>query len=129
MIQISKRQPGTARRRPRPGRRSASPGPSRFVTIATRLSAGLDEIVTVPIGERTLEAILESGNQLTIRHWQWALQAAGRTLALLSDKLSNGQGSDVEILFDARIPEQGSHAAFDSQRNSMEFTALQNLSH
>ncbi len=94
-----------------------------------RLSRWLDEIVSIPIGRQTLEAILDSGNQLTIRHSEWALQASGRTLAPVSDKLINGRGTDVEILFDARIPEQGSHAVFDAQRKAIEFTAVQNLFH
>jgi hypothetical protein len=94
-----------------------------------RISRWLDDIVSIPIGEQTVDAILESGNQLTIRHSEWALQASGRTLAPVSDKLTNGEGMDVEILFDARIPEQGSHLVFDSEHNSIEFTALQNLFH
>lgn len=94
-----------------------------------RMSRWLDEIVRVPIGRQTLEAIFESGNQLTIRHSDWALQASGRTLAPVSDRLTNGRGTDVEILFDARIPERGSHFVFDSKSNSIEFTAIQNLFH
>lgn len=94
-----------------------------------RISRWLDEIRAVPIGKQTVEAILESGNQVTIRHSEWALQASGRTLAPVSENLTNGRGMDVEILFDARIPEQGSHLVFDSEHNSIEFTALQNLFH
>jgi hypothetical protein len=94
-----------------------------------RISRWLDEIVRIPIGRQTLEAILESGNQLTIRHSEWALLASGRTLAPVSDKLTNGVGADIEILFDARIPEQGSHYVFDADSNAIEFTAVQNLFH
>jgi Effector protein len=94
-----------------------------------RLSRWLDEIDRIPVGRMTLEAILESGNQLTIRHSVWALQASGRTLAPVSDKLTNGQGADIEILFDARIPEEGSHFVFDAKSNAIEFTAVQNLFH
>ncbi|MGD2073997.1 MAG: M91 family zinc metallopeptidase [Gammaproteobacteria bacterium] len=94
-----------------------------------RITGWLDEIVRVPIGKETVEAILESGNELTIRHSEWALQASGRTLAPVSDKLTNGQGTDAEILFDARIPDQGSHRVFDAERNGIEFTAAQNLFH
>ena len=94
-----------------------------------RISAWLDRIFNVPHGRETLEAILNSGNQLTIRHSAWALQASGRTLAPLSDSLTNGRGADVEILFDARIPEQGSHWVFDSDHQRIEFTAVQNLFH
>lgn len=94
-----------------------------------RFSRWLDEILQIPIGRQTLQAIFASGNQLTIRHSEWALQASGRTLAPVSDRLTNGRGMDVEILFDARIPEQGSHFVFDSESNSIEFTAVQNLFH
>jgi len=94
-----------------------------------RISRWIDEIVKVPIGWQTLQAILESGNQLTIRHSEWALQASGRTLAPVSDKLTNGKGADIEIMFDVRIPEQGSHCVFDAQRNAIQFTAVQNLFH
>ena len=95
----------------------------------TRMSGWLDEIASIPIGRATLQAILDSGNRLTIRHSEWALQASGRTLAPVSDNLTNGRGADVEILFDARIPEQGSHAVFDADRHAIEFTAVQNLFH
>ena len=40
-----------------------------------RLSEWLDEIAKIPYGRQTLEAILESGNELTIRHSEWALHA------------------------------------------------------
>ena len=94
-----------------------------------RISRWLDEIDKVPVGRQILEAILESGNQLTIRHSEWALLASGRTLAPVSDKLTIGVGADIEILFDARIPEEGSHFVFDSKSNAIEFTAVQNLFH
>jgi hypothetical protein len=94
-----------------------------------RLSEWLDVIYRIPIGRKTLDAILESSRQLNLRHSEWALQAAGRTLAPVSSNLTNGRGADVEILFDVRIPEHGSHAVYDSERNSLEFTAVQNLFH
>lgn len=94
-----------------------------------RLSRWLDEIIKVPHGRKTLEAIFDSGNQLTIRHSSWALEASGRTVGPATDKLLNGYGEDVVILFDARIPEQGSHWVFDAQKQRIEFTAVQNLFH
>lgn len=94
-----------------------------------RVSGWLDEIVRTPIGRQTVEAILDSGNHLIIRHSQWALHASGRTMAPVSADLTNGRGEDVEILFDARIPEHGSHAVFDTAHNAIEFTAVQNLFH
>jgi len=94
-----------------------------------RISDWLDQIVTLPHGRETLYAILSSGNQLTIRHSAWALLASGRTLAPVSEDLINGRGEDILILFDARIPEQGSHCVFDAKGDPLEFTAVQNLFH
>ncbi len=94
-----------------------------------RISAWLDTIFSVPHGRETLQAILDSGNELIIRHSAWALEASGRTLAPVSANLTNGRGADVEILFDARIPEHGSHWVFDSKQRRIEFTAVQNLFH
>jgi hypothetical protein len=94
-----------------------------------RISQWLDQIASVPYGRVTLEAIFDSGNQVTIRHSEWALQASGRTLAPVSSNLTNGLGEDVVILFDVRIPDQGSHRVFDTRRRQIEFTAVQNLFH
>ena len=94
-----------------------------------RLSRWLDEIIEVPHGRATLEAIFNSGNQLVIRHSNWALEASGRTLGPATDRLSNGRGEDIVILFDARIPDQGSHWVFDAAERRIEFTAVQNLFH
>lgn len=94
-----------------------------------RVSQWLDQIASVPYGRTTLEAIFDSGNQVTIRHSEWALQASGRTLAPVSSNLTNGLGEDVVILFDVRIPDEGSHRVFDGQRRPIEFTAVQNLFH
>jgi hypothetical protein len=94
-----------------------------------RISQWLDQISRVPVGRDTLEAIQASGNQLTIRHSRAALLASGRTRAPVTDDLTNGHGADVEILFDARIPEEGSHKVFDSKHRTIEFTAAENLFH
>lgn len=94
-----------------------------------RISDWLDEISDLSYGRQTLYAILSSGNQLIIRHSPWALLASGRTLAPVSRDLINGRGEDVLILFDARIPEHGSHRVFDSRGEPLEFTAVQNLFH
>lgn len=94
-----------------------------------RLSHWLDSIAMVPYGRQTLRAIFSSGNQLIIRHSTWALIASGRTLAPLSADLTNGRGVDVLILFDVRIPEQGSHHVFDAAGKPLEFTAVENLFH
>lgn len=94
-----------------------------------RLSRWLDEIAAVSHGKATLQAILASSNQLTIRHSPWALIASGRTLAPLSEDLTNGRGEDIEILFDVRIPEHGSHRVFNRAGEPIAFTALHNLFH
>ncbi len=94
-----------------------------------RLSRWLDEIVQVPTGLDTLRTILQSGNELTIRHSTWALQPSGRTLAPVSADLTNGRGADIVILFDARIPDQGSHRVEDRHGRPLAFTAVQNLFH
>jgi len=94
-----------------------------------RLQTWLDEIVKVPIGRSALVAIANSGNQLTIRHSDSALMASGRTLAPLSRNLTNNLGEDTEILFDTRIPVEGSHWVFDAKSQKMAFTSSQNLFH
>ena len=68
-----------------------------------RLSRWLDEIIDVPHGRATLQAIFNSGNQLIIRHSNWALEVSGRTLGPATDSLSNGRGEDGVIFFNARI--------------------------
>lgn len=98
-------------------------------TQIRRLSIWLDRIYEIPHGRDTLNAILASGNQLLVRHSGWALLSAGRTLAPLSSGLTNGHGEDVTILFDTRIPENGSHWVFDRYGEKLEFTALQSLFH
>lgn len=40
-----------------------------------RMSRWLDDIIVIPIGRQTLEAIFDSGNQLIIRHSEWALHS------------------------------------------------------
>lgn len=94
-----------------------------------RISGWLDQIRTVPHGRATLQAILASGNSLTIRHSKWALMASGRTLAPSTGDLINGFGEDILILFDVRIPDEGSHQVFDRAGRPIEFTAIQNLFH
>lgn len=95
----------------------------------SRFSRWLDEIAMTEIGHETLEAIYNSGNTVTIRHSEWALVASGRTHAPVSSQLTDGRGEDVTILFDARIPDSGSHFVFNSARQPIEFSALHNLFH
>ena len=94
-----------------------------------RLSGWLDDIARTGIGASTLAAISNSGNILTIRHSEWALVASGRTHAPISAGLTDGRGENVLILFDARIPDSGSHVVFDRSRRPIAFSAVQNLFH
>ncbi|NJN47596.1 MAG: hypothetical protein HC808_15220 [Candidatus Competibacteraceae bacterium] len=94
-----------------------------------RLSRWLDDIFSVPHGKTMITDIIASGHRLLIRDSSWALNSSGRTLAPVSRNLTNGRGEDVVILFDARIPEQGSHWVFDRYGQRIQFTAVQNLFH
>lgn len=94
-----------------------------------RFSGWLDVIAATDIGHQTLEAIYNSGNRVTLRHSEWALVASGRTLAPVSSRLTDGRGEDVTILFDARIPDAGSHVVFNGARQPIAFSALHNLFH
>ncbi len=94
-----------------------------------QLEKWLQEIRAVPYGRQTLEAIAASGNHVTIRHSAWALGSSGRTLAPVTANLTNGKGENVEILFDARMPEAGSHLVFDSHHQPIPFTAVESLFH
>lgn len=94
-----------------------------------QLSDWLDRIVAIPQGYQTLRRILDSGNHLTIRHSDWALLSSGRTLAPVTADLTNGLGADILILFDARIPDSGSHVVEDAHGHPIPFTAVQNLYH
>ena len=89
----------------------------------------LNQIAKVPHGRATLEAILDSGHHLTISHSPTARFSAGRTQAPMSENLINGLGEPVTILFDASVSEQGSHMVFNSKRELIEYTAVENLYH
>ncbi len=94
-----------------------------------RFKRWLDAIATVPKGVDTLWTISASGHRLDIRHFRHAVLSSGRTQAPMTANLTNGVGEDVTILFNAYIPEQGSHRVFDARDTAIEFTALQNLYH
>lgn len=89
----------------------------------------LNEIVKVPHGRATLEAIVKSGHQLTISHSSSARISAGRTRAPMSQNLINGQGESVDILLDASVTERGSHMVFNGKRELIQYTAVENLFH
>ena len=59
----------------------------------------------------------------------FAVIAAGRTLAPMTNNLINGVGEDVEIKFNALIPDSGSHIMFDRYRKPVPYTAVENLYH
>ena len=94
-----------------------------------KLSSWLDSIYGLPHGQSVLDSVNESGNTLTIRHSEWALTASGRTQAPVSFHLTDGLGEDTLILFDTRIPDDGSHVVFNSSYEPIAFNAVQNLFH
>ncbi|MCB0412751.1 MAG: hypothetical protein KDD50_00355 [Bdellovibrionales bacterium] len=94
-----------------------------------RLRRWIQQINLVPIGEETLSAIDSSNHQVLVRHSVDRLIVAGATLAPLSFNLTNGVGVDVEILFDCRIPDSGSHIVEGTDGRWIEFTAVENLFH
>ena len=89
----------------------------------------LNEISRNPVGRETLLEIVRSGHTLSIAHADHARISAGRTMAPMTEKLINGQGESVEILFDGRITESGSHLVFNGEKELVEYTAVQNLFH
>lgn len=94
-----------------------------------RLKRWIDEISRVPKGNETLWAISRTQHTLTIFHSHHAVISSGRAGALMTANLYNGRGEDVEIKFNAEIPDHGSHWVFDRHRNPIEYTAVQNLYH
>lgn len=89
----------------------------------------LKEIAKVPHGKETLEAILQSGHNLTLVHSRIARISAGRTQAPMSENLINGKGESVVILFDASVSDRGSHMVYNNKKELIEYTAVENLFH
>ena len=89
----------------------------------------LDEIAKIPKGQGTLTAIMQSGHTLTIQHSIKARLSAGRTIAPMTDNLINKKGESVTIIFDADMPDTGSHRVYNKHFELIEFTALQNFYH
>ena len=89
----------------------------------------LDEIATTQKGRDTLAAIVRSGHTLTIQHSIKARLSAGRTIAPMTENLINKKGESVTIIFDADMPDAGSHRVYNRHFELIEFTALQNLYH
>lgn len=95
----------------------------------TRLRVWLNEIARVPKGVDTLKAIHRSGHNLVIKHSDAARLSAGRTIAPMTERLTNGVGDDVTIIFDADMKNSGTHIVYDRNNQPLEFTAVQNLYH
>ena len=94
-----------------------------------RFTRWLDEIAMVPKGLRTLLEISNSPHDLVIQDSEHARQSAGRTLAPMTMNIINGVGDSVQILFDARTDERGSHMVYNAKRELIEYSAIQNLYH
>ncbi len=94
-----------------------------------RFKRWIDIIAQVPSGISTLWAISQSNHQLLIKHSHFSVISSGRTSAPMTRNLTNGIGEDVEIKFNAYIPDQGSHRVYGENRRLIEFTAVQNLFH
>jgi hypothetical protein len=89
----------------------------------------LDQIMLVPKGFQTLQAIADSGHELVIEHADIARISAGRTRAPMTMNLINGIGESVHIIFDARMDDQGTHMVYNGKKELVEYTAVQNLYH
>lgn len=94
-----------------------------------RLRRWIDQIAEVPKGNETLWAISRSPHTLTIYHSHFAVISSGRAGAPMTSNLYNGRGENVEIKFNANIPDGGSHWVFGEHRRHIEYTAVQNLYH
>lgn len=94
-----------------------------------RFENWLGRIAEVEKGRQTLHSIRESGHELIIRHSKYAVISGGRTLAPNSENLTNGKGESATVLFSAHIQDSGSHMVYNSHREMIEFTAVQNLYH
>ena len=94
-----------------------------------RFTRWLDEIARVPKGLQTLWQISNTPHELIIQDSEHAKRSAGRTLAPMTMDIINGVGDNVEILFDARTNEHGSHMVYNAKRELIEYTAIQNLYH
>lgn len=94
-----------------------------------KLTRWLDQILLVPKGFQTLQSIANSGNELVIEHADIARIFAGRTRAPMTMNLINGVGDSVQIIFDARMDDSGTHMVYNGKKELIEYTAVQNLYH
>ena len=89
----------------------------------------ITQIAQVPKGLDTLVKIQQSGHKLFIYHSTYSMVSSGRTSAPVSMNLINGKGESVDIMFNADIPDEGSHRVFSNKKIPIEYTAAQNLYH
>jgi len=94
-----------------------------------KLKRWIDRIAEVPKGNETLWAISRTPHTLTIYHSHHAIISSGRAGAPMTSNLYNGRGENVEIKFNANIPDRGSHWVYGEHRQRIEYTAVQNLYH
>jgi hypothetical protein len=94
-----------------------------------KMTRWLDQIAMVPKGYQTLMMISNTPHELVIQHADHVLHSAGRTIAPMTMNLINGVGESVEILFDARTDDRGSHMVYNEKMELIEFSAIQNLYH
>jgi hypothetical protein len=94
-----------------------------------KLKRWLNDIFIVPKGYETLKAIELTGHTLTIKHSEAARLSSGRTIAPMTSRLTNGEGEDILIIFDAEMEDRGTHRVFGAKNELIEFNALQNLYH
>jgi len=94
-----------------------------------KLKRWIDRIAEVPKGNETLWAISRTRHSLTIYHSHHAVISSGRAGAPMTHNLYNGRGDNVEIKFNANIPDRGSHWVYGPHRRKIEYTAIQNLYH
>jgi hypothetical protein len=73
--------------------------------------------------------ISESGHELVIQHADFARISAGRIRAPMTMQLINGVGESVQIVFDARMDDNGTHFVYNDKNELIEYTAIQNLYH
>ncbi len=94
-----------------------------------RLKRWLNDISVIPKGYITLQAIEKTGHTLTIKHSDAARLSSGRTIAPMTQKITNGTGDDITIIFDADMDDIGTHRVFGVANELIEFNAQQNLYH
>lgn len=97
--------------------------------LKPRMSRWLAEIHSTPIGRRLFDDILSARHKLVIRHDPSSCLAAGWTWGRAGSSLWNGVGTEALIAFDFESPESGTHWAFGTDGNLIEFTAIQNVFH